>query len=588
MEQDDEVFANEILILSNKNFGTELNYSKYDEKIASLEAFPSDYTLALLADLSYKDSITKLANLEDWEILTYATSGPALNNGYRGVAFFNPKMCHVVIAHRATTFINDDPIISNIKLALDMVKHKKAQAAAAFTYLIAEEIKKVNKLNDYEKPPFRLTITGCKLGAWLAQYSTFTVKYLTLNKEEIQFMIDDDYVSNIHPHTVVFQSPGCKEFFEKLVVKLVGKCTPRKFETYNTLDVTVYLGETNSINSINDHIGTIYILPINSLSMSDVINYLAKGQVDKEVVLPVTNELKPSINEIFKTISNKNVHQKLKKVKAKYDRCSLNVFSEPELELVKIWYLIDRSHDSTNIKNIRDKYNLPKIELSYKYNLLKGKADDIKKIILIVKNLRLSNEIDFLISQEDSDDKSYLHLFKTVVELYEKKLWDFNGYYFRDKYDLLNFFKSDKTILHVRVEPDTSVEYDFEINLIHNVITYYYTEKVLEVDFEFRNHDLENKITKIARKAKRSLKLGFDPFSKDNIAFINWHELCKFIYNSSNFLNNYSLLVVECDFEDENQNVKLLEFLQNISIKVIVLSRNMIPFKGKRFLTRLK
>ena len=77
----------------------------------------------------------------------------------------------------------------------------------------------------------------------------------TLASSTVQDTHDDR--QSYHPHTVVFDSPGCKgmlsQMADKLDVRLQGSSVDLQH-----LDVTNYLSAPNRINTCNSHLGTVY------------------------------------------------------------------------------------------------------------------------------------------------------------------------------------------------------------------------------------------------------------------------------------------------------------------------------------------
>jgi hypothetical protein len=61
---------------------------------------------------------------------------------------------------------------------------------------------------------FELFFTGHSLGGWLAQVTTYTIEYLKrVEKFFLRRNNDNDFY---HPHTVVFESPGCKDMLSEM------------------------------------------------------------------------------------------------------------------------------------------------------------------------------------------------------------------------------------------------------------------------------------------------------------------------------------------------------------------------------------
>jgi len=89
----------------------------------------------------------------------------------------------------------------------------------------------------------------------LAQITTFTTEYL--KREGNIFLKNNNERYCYHPHTVVFNSPGCKYMLSQMKdtfdVRLDGHSI-----TLKQLDITSYLTAPNRINTCNKHVGTVY------------------------------------------------------------------------------------------------------------------------------------------------------------------------------------------------------------------------------------------------------------------------------------------------------------------------------------------
>ena len=66
-----------------------------------------------------------------------------------------------------------------------------------------------------------------------------------------------DVTHSYHPHTVVFDSPGCKDMLSQMANKLDERLHGSSIYLQH-LDITSYLSVPNRINTCNSHLGTIY------------------------------------------------------------------------------------------------------------------------------------------------------------------------------------------------------------------------------------------------------------------------------------------------------------------------------------------
>jgi hypothetical protein len=96
------------------------------------------------------------------------------------------------------------------------------ESASTFAHKVVEVLREVSQM---KRVSFELFFTGHSLGGWLAQVTTFTTEYL--EREGKFFLISNDDSDCYHPHTLVFDSPGCKDMLlqmtDKLDVRLDGR-----------------------------------------------------------------------------------------------------------------------------------------------------------------------------------------------------------------------------------------------------------------------------------------------------------------------------------------------------------------------------
>jgi hypothetical protein len=90
---------------------------------------------------------------------------------------------------------------------------------------------------------------------WLAQVTTFANKYL--KREENLFLKSYNNSDCYHPHTVVFDSPGCKDMLSEMTDILDVWLYGRSIEL-ERLEITSYLSAPSLINTCKSHLGTVY------------------------------------------------------------------------------------------------------------------------------------------------------------------------------------------------------------------------------------------------------------------------------------------------------------------------------------------
>jgi ankyrin repeat protein len=256
----------EKLKLRHENFKQRINDFFKDKNITTLSqltatpAFPTPYVMAQFASKAYREYTkaetdaqyeTRLALPDGWKLLTTASNTRA-NNGYFGAAYWHPEHQQVVIAHRGTDPKNSGAVWTDVRGVLGNKYVRQMESASTFAYKVVEVLRDVNQEKGTN---FHVFFTGHSLGGWLAQITTFTTKYL--KKEGNTFLKSDDVPQNYHPHTVVFDSPGCKDMLSKMVDKLDVRLDGLSIDLEH-LDITSYLSAPNRINTCNAHIGTVY------------------------------------------------------------------------------------------------------------------------------------------------------------------------------------------------------------------------------------------------------------------------------------------------------------------------------------------
>ena len=127
----------------------------------------------------------------------------------------------------------------------------------------------LQEIEQQKKVSFEIFFTGHLLGGWLAQITTFTTEYLEgkgvtflkkLKTEQDETLaistVQDslDVTHSYHPHTVVFDSPGCKDMLSQMADKLDVRLNGRSIDLQQ-LDITSYLSAPNRINTCNSHLG---------------------------------------------------------------------------------------------------------------------------------------------------------------------------------------------------------------------------------------------------------------------------------------------------------------------------------------------
>ena len=255
------------LNLSNENFKqsiVEIFTGKYItplSQITATPAFPTPHVLAQFAYKVYKDYKKKretdahyekkLVLPHGWKLLTTASDGRR-KSGYFGAAYWHPENQQVVIAHRGTKLSNLGALWEDFNGVMRIQYVRQMESASTFAYKVVEVLGEVNQEMGTS---FQLFFTGHSLGGWLAQITTFTTEYL--KREGDIFLGNNNEQNCCHPHTVVFDSPGCKNMLFKMTDKLNVGHDGRSIDI-DHLDITTYLSAPNPINTCNAHLGTVY------------------------------------------------------------------------------------------------------------------------------------------------------------------------------------------------------------------------------------------------------------------------------------------------------------------------------------------
>jgi len=221
--------------------------------------FPTPHLLAYFASKAYTDYRIRETGAEyerrlalpyGWKLLTTA-SNDNIYNTYFGAAYWHPEHQQVVIAHRG----NDPKILDHFTDFQSILPYNflpQVESASTFAHKVVEVLQDVTETRGVI---FQLFFTGHTSGGWLAQITTFTTEYL--KREGNLFLKNNDSQDCYHPHTVVFDSAGCKMMLSQMKdafdVRLDGSSIALKH-----LDITSYLSAPNRINTYNKHVGTVY------------------------------------------------------------------------------------------------------------------------------------------------------------------------------------------------------------------------------------------------------------------------------------------------------------------------------------------
>jgi len=272
-----ELKVDKKLKLSHDNFKKSIKdfYGKKQlSAIDQLKATPPylmPHVLAKFAAMAYCDCIPGEPNPpEGWKLLTTASN---CGNSYFGTAYWHPAHQQVVIAHRGTETNNVVALFKDFYtdiVGISLNKYvKQMSSASTFANKVVSVLQEIEQ---EKRVCFELFSTGHSLGGWLAQITAFTTEYLEVKggkflkrlprEEQEPFSSNTvqesyDVRQRFHPHTVVFDSPGCKDMLSQMADKLDVRHKGCSTDLWH-LDITSYLSAPNRINTCNAHLGTIY------------------------------------------------------------------------------------------------------------------------------------------------------------------------------------------------------------------------------------------------------------------------------------------------------------------------------------------
>lgn len=216
--------------------------------------YPEDKQLCLLSMLSYEKNEKKIKKMmaeywtkwkldRNWKLIAIGK----YKDGYFGAAFWHDENRHLVISHRGTNSCG--ACWADIRGVLKNRRTSQIHSACTFAFKVLQGICPTK---------CSISITGHSLGGWLAQVTTFALEFLTIIDGRFSRIEGKSRI--YHPHTVTFDSPGCKEMLNKLSeyfpVKNHSIPIPPD-EMISGLDIVTYCLRPNDINMFKKHVGTL-------------------------------------------------------------------------------------------------------------------------------------------------------------------------------------------------------------------------------------------------------------------------------------------------------------------------------------------
>jgi len=296
------------LKLGCQNFARSIDDFYKDKNITPLRqlqqtpAFPTPHVLAQFASKTYTDYRTgetdaqyetRLALPEGWKLLTTA-SNSSKSNGYFGAAYWHPDNQQVVIAHRGTKPTNVGALWTDLKGMVHNGYVWQMESASTFTHKVVEVLREVNRIKEVS---FQLFFTGHSLGGWLAQVTTFTTEYL--KREGNLFLRSNNDQDCFHSHTVVFDSPGCRDILSQMRDKFDIRLDGRSIDIEH-LDITSYLSAPNRINTCNAHLGTVFRIFIDLSDMGWLQRHTALYNIVTHSMDKIVQAFDPETGQVHK------------------------------------------------------------------------------------------------------------------------------------------------------------------------------------------------------------------------------------------------------------------------------------------------
>ena len=202
-----------------------------DEVAANLDKLRKHFNVSEPAD---KDAVIARV-LRGWRVYRIINES---TSGYYGVIYMNEARKQIVLSHRGTAVLGsmiedvDGVLGGNITPFQLHLKNATKQTV--------DLIVKSANYSDYA-----LSFTGHSLGGWLADLS---VSYC------------HQFFGYKNVKAVTFDSPGSEFMINSNLEQNVIKGPNDVFRAAKDLDIVAYLSMPNVLNSINRHIGTVYLL----------------------------------------------------------------------------------------------------------------------------------------------------------------------------------------------------------------------------------------------------------------------------------------------------------------------------------------
>ncbi len=198
---------------------------------------PDLLTYAQLSDHVYPNSVDDFlpAELMQWqEVERYDSTRRIGQSGYFGVLYLNPDQTHYVLASRGTRGFR--ALVADLNGVIRGQHTAQENSLYKFLFHVLRRVSEERK---------ELSLTGHSLGGWLSELAICW--YYTHFRQ---------WFPDLHVSATVFDSPGGEEG--------VGRYIPSQLnpDIIRQWDVMSILSYPNFINSLHQHLGALYHLPV--------------------------------------------------------------------------------------------------------------------------------------------------------------------------------------------------------------------------------------------------------------------------------------------------------------------------------------
>jgi hypothetical protein len=234
-----------------------------------------------------------------WALVTlgFATNSNK-TNWYFEAIYWRPENQQVIISYWSPDPTNTGTLWADLKGLLHNHYIPQMESASTFSNKVVEVLQAViwkKRVN------FQLFFTGQSLGSWLAQVTTFSTECLKIKGNIC--LKNTKYQDYSHLHTVIFNSPSCKNMLLKVTNEFEVLLHSRSTELAY-LDITSYLSALNTINTRNSHIWTVYR---NFTYLSDKdrpIKHTALYNLATESMEKFVEGFDPQTGQVYKVTNN--------------------------------------------------------------------------------------------------------------------------------------------------------------------------------------------------------------------------------------------------------------------------------------------